>query len=183
MKDSVNPFSVHSSRVVYSNPWLELREDQVTRPGGTQGIFGVVRMKSGASVLAVNDENEVYLVSEYKYAIARESLEVVSGATDGTESPLETARRELSEELGFEAEEWTDFGFVNPFTTIIESPNYLFMARKLHTVDKAPDEGEILRTVRMPIEQALSMVMASEINHAASSVLILKAARCLGMTF
>jgi 8-oxo-dGTP pyrophosphatase MutT (NUDIX family) len=177
MSDS--PFKLTNTREVYRNPWIAVREDSVIRPGGKPGIFGVVTMKPGSSVLPVTDDGQVYLTREYKYAIGRESLEVASGAMDGNESPLACAQRELEEEMGLVAEEWIDAGCVDPFTTVVSSPNYLFICRGLKATQTSLDEGEVLSVVKMPLAETYQKVMHGEITHAGSCVLILKAAQLL----
>src|SRR5215831_8696618 len=89
------PYTVLASEPRYRNRWIALREDRVIRPGGGDGLFGVVEMTSGSSVLAIDADDPVFLVREYKYAIGRDSLEVVSGAMDDGETPLAAAQREL----------------------------------------------------------------------------------------
>jgi 8-oxo-dGTP pyrophosphatase MutT (NUDIX family) len=169
------PFDFLSRKSVYSNPWLQVFEDQVVRPGGKEGYFGLVHMKPGSTVLALTDNGEAYLVKEYKYAIERESVELMSGALEGNETPLEAARRELKEETGLEARDWIDLGVVDPFTTLINSPNYMFLALGVREGESNQDEGEVLEVFKVPFAEAVSMVMRSEIRHAASCVLILKA--------
>jgi len=75
-----NPYRLQSRRDVYRSRWLYLREDQVVRPDGGGATFGVIEMKAGSSVLAVNERREVYLVKEYKYGVERYSTELISGA-------------------------------------------------------------------------------------------------------
>lgn len=173
------PYQVLNSRSVYQNPWISVREDSVIRPGGKEGYFGVIEMKAGSSVLALTDQNAVYLVKEYKYGIERDSIELMSGALEESESPLEAAKRELKEELGLEAQQWIDLGVVDPFTTVVHSPNYMFLAIGVTEVEQHPDEGEVLEIVKVPFPEVVDMVMRSEITHAASCVLILKADRYL----
>ena len=169
------PYEVLGTEEIYRNPWIRLHEDQVIRPGGSHGVFGVVEMKEGSSVLAMDEDGTVYLVREYKYAIGRDSLELMSGALEAGESPLEAAKRELREELGLIADVWIPFGTVDPFTTVIRSPNYMFLARKLRPAESSPDEGEVLNIVKVPFATAEKMVLGGEITHAASCVLLLKA--------
>ena len=175
-----NPYRLTSRREIYSNPWIRVREDRVIRPNGTAGMFGVVEVKPGASVLAMEGDGSVYLVKEYKYGVARESIEVMSGGIEEGETPLDTARRELREELGLTAAEYVDLGMIDPFTTAAKSPNYLFLARGLERCGSEPDEGEFLEIVRVPFERAVEMTMSSEITHAASCAVILKAQVWLG---
>jgi 8-oxo-dGTP pyrophosphatase MutT (NUDIX family) len=176
----VGPYTVLSSRMQYENPWMRVREDRVIRPGGSEGLFGVVEMVGGSSVLAVDDNDDVYLVREYKYAVGRDSLEVVSGAIDAGETPLAAAKRELREEAGLIASEWRELGTVDPFTTAIRCTNHLFLAQALSPTPADPDDGEEISLVRVPLEEALQMVLAGEITHASSCILILRAARLLG---
>ena len=174
------PYKVLSSEPRYRNRWIAVREDRVIRPGGSEGLFGVVEMVAGSSVLAIDAEDNAYLVREYKYAIGRESLEAVSGAIDEGETPLAAAARELREEAGLIAAEWQELGAIDPFTTAIQCRNHLFLARGLSHTAADPDDGEELSLVKLPFDAALQMVLAGEISHAASCVMILRAARLLG---
>ncbi len=168
------PYEVLGTEDIYRNPWIHLHEDQVIRPGGSRGVFGVVEMKEGSSVLAMDEDGIVYLVREYKYAIERDSLELMSGALEDGESPLEAAKRELREELGLIADVWIPFGVVDPFTTVVRSPNHMFLARKLRPAESSPDEGEVLNVVKVPFATAEKLVLDGEITHSASCVLLLK---------
>jgi ADP-ribose pyrophosphatase len=173
------PYRLIESRPVYRNPWIAVREDRVLRPDGVAATFGIVEMKTGVTVIAVTDAAEVVLVREYKYGVGRETLEAISGGIEPAEAPLDAARRELKEEAGFEAAEWIDLGVIDPFTTVIRSPNYMFLARGLTAVERQPDDGEFVETVRIPFEQAFEMALESRITHGASVVGLLKAAHRL----
>ena len=174
MEDS---YRLQSRLDVYRSRWLYLREDQVVRPDGGAATFGVIEMRAGSSVLAVNDRREVYLVKEYKYGIERFSTEVVSGAIEDGESPLQAAQRELREEVGLSAQDWIELGVIDPFTTIVRSPNHLFLALGVQREESNPDDGEVLECILLPLIQAVEMVMQGGITHGASCVAILKAAR------
>jgi 8-oxo-dGTP pyrophosphatase MutT (NUDIX family) len=93
-----NPFKLISTRKIYGNPWISVREDVVMRPGGKEGIFGIVTMKDGVTIIAVDHENNIITTNEFAYAMDNHSFEVVSGGIDSDESPLECAKRELKEE-------------------------------------------------------------------------------------
>ena len=169
------PWTINETLLKYKNPWIELKEDQVIRPDGKPSIFGVVRMNPGISVLPLDDNGYVYLTDEFHYALEQDSLEVVSGAIDKNEKPLDAAKRELEEELGIKAENWIELGTVNPFTTVLKSPAYLFLARKLSFVKTNPEGTENIKLVKIKFEKAIKMVMESKITHGPSCVLILKA--------
>jgi 8-oxo-dGTP pyrophosphatase MutT (NUDIX family) len=173
------PYQILSSETKYQNRWLKVREDKVIRPGGTNGIFGVVEMQAGSTILALTEGNEIFLANEYKYGIEADSLELISGGLNESESPLDGAKRELMEELGIQAQEWLDMGVINPFTTVVSSPNYMFIAKGFKWSDRNPDEGEVLDIIKVPFLEALNMVMCGKITHGASCVLILKTAQVL----
>jgi ADP-ribose pyrophosphatase len=173
------PFEVLKSKKIYKNPWISVSEDQVIRPDGKEGIFGIVEMVPGVSVLPLDSEGFVYLTREFHYAIGEKSIEVVSGGIDSGEEPLAAAKRELLEELGIEAKECVDLGYIDPFTTVVKSRNIMFLARELEF--KKPKLPEQIDLVKVKLEEAVKMVVDSEITHGGSCVLILKAARYLNL--
>ena len=173
------PWTIEAGEQKYKNGWIEVIEDRVTMPDGKPGSFTTVQMRPGVSVLAVDTDNFVYLTSEFRYAIGQDSVEVVSGAIDEDEEPLDAARRELREEVGIEAGEWSDLGLVNPFTSVVKSPAHLFLARSLSFTDVERESTEIIRVMRLKFDEAVEMVMESKITHGPSCVLILKALRHL----
>ena len=175
MEKQNGPWIIKEKLLKYKNPWIEVNEDQVIRPDGKPGIFGIITITPGVSVLALDDQGFVYLTEEFRYAIGKKSIEAVSGGIDFGEQPLDAAKRELEEELGIHAEEWIDLGIVNPFTSVIHSPAHLFLARKLHFSETNREGTEIIKMVKITFTEAVNMVQSSDINHSPTSVLILKA--------
>src|SRR5687768_8268646 len=145
------PWQVEASSQKYKSAWLEVTEDKVIKPNGEPGSFATVRLKPGVSILAIGDDDEVYLTSEYRYAIEQKSIEVVSGAIEADEPPKMAAKRELREELGIEAGSWVDLGAVDPLTSILRSPARLFLARELSFFEPKADDSEIIEMVRMKL--------------------------------
>ena len=174
-----NPFTRISTKKVYENPWLSVREDNVIRPGGKQGIFGIITMKDWVTVIAIDEKNNIITTNEFAYAIDKHSLEVVSGGIDEWESPLDCAKRELKEETGYQADEWIDLWYIDPFTSVIQSRNFIYLAKKLRKTQENPDEWEILNVWKLPYEEALEYALTSKISHGASVVAILKAQKYL----
>jgi 8-oxo-dGTP pyrophosphatase MutT (NUDIX family) len=156
-----------------------VQHDEVLRPDGKPGTFTVVHIKPGVCVLPLADDGVVHLTEEFHYAVGQETLECVSGGRDEGESLEEAAQRELREELGIEADVWTDLGRLDPFTACLFSPTQLFLAQKLRFVRKQPEGTELIRPVAMPLGEAVRRVMACEITHAPSMTLILKVAHSL----
>lgn len=99
-----------SSREVYRNPWLRLREDQIERSNGARGIYGVVEKDDCALIIPVQDET-LYLIEQFRYTIQQRSLEFPQGGWETADvDPEELARGELREELGLDAREMTFLG-------------------------------------------------------------------------
>ena len=155
---------------------VRLRVDSVVLPRGTETTYEHVEIKHGASTLPMEENGDVWLVREWKYAVGRPSLEVFSGGIEPGEEPIHAARRELREESGFQAAEWIPMGTVDPFTSMLVCPSHLFVARGLSQVEPEREEAEIMEMRRLPLEDAVALVMGGEITHGSSCVLILKAA-------
>jgi 8-oxo-dGTP pyrophosphatase MutT (NUDIX family) len=172
-------WTVLDSEVLYSNPWITVREDRVIKPDGEEGAFGIVEMKPGVSVLPVGDDGTVYLVRVYRYTLDRDSLEALAGGVEEDEDPVDAARRELREEAGIEAKDLIDLGVVEQLTEVVVSPDHLFLARGLSFTASDREETEQIERVAVPLDQAVQWALDGTISHAASVVLITKAAHLL----
>jgi ADP-ribose pyrophosphatase len=171
-----NPIRRTDSRWVYEGNLIRVRQDTVVQPKGSLCTYEYAEIKPGVSVLAMHENGDVALVREWKYALERPSLEVVSGGVERGEDPFVAAQRELREEAGLEAREWIPMGRVDPFTTMLVCPTALYIARDLTSVEHEREEGEVMEVVRLSLREAVDLVMRSEITHASSCALILKTA-------
>ena len=179
MKIKKGPWTITGSKIVYQNPWIIVREDKVITPNHQDSIFGVIIMKKGVSVLPLDDQENVYLTQEYHYAVEKVTIEAVSGGIDDGESKLDAAKRELKEETGLTANTWTSLANVDPFTAIVNSPNYLYLARNLSTGISNPEGTETIKVIKVPFSQAQVWAMNGKITHSATVALILKTALLL----
>lgn len=169
------PWQILQTTQVYRDPWIDLTRDDVIRPDGAPGSHCIVRLRHGVTVLAVDDQPTAYLTEEFHYAVGRVTVEAVSGGIDDGEQPEQTARRELQEELGITAGNWTDLGSCDPFTSVVTSPTRLFLARDLSFGPAALDGTESVQVHPVPFAEAVQMVADGRITHAPSCLLILKA--------
>ncbi|GAA2176348.1 NUDIX domain-containing protein [Agrococcus versicolor] len=173
-----------ASREVYANRWLRLREDDVIRPDGGEGIYGVVEvLQPAVFVVALTEDDEVVLVDLFRYTTGRWSTEVPAGSTDG-EDALVAARRELAEETGLVADDWVEVGGMSSLNGICDAPEHVFLARGLHAVDGGAaatqaEEG-IARVRRVPFAEVLRMVARGEIGDAETLAALLHVAVHLG---
>jgi hypothetical protein len=111
MPQKHGPWTIQEKSLKYQDSFITVSEDQVIRPDGQPGMYATVAMKPGVAVLPIGSNDEVYLTKQFRYALGKESIEVVCGAIEEDEPPLTTAQREVQEEVGIKAEEWTDLGF------------------------------------------------------------------------
>jgi NUDIX domain len=171
-----NPFTLISSEIKYKNPWIQLKEDKVIRPNWNNWIFGVVEMKDGCTILAITNDNQVYITKDFHYGIWDISIELISWAIDDWESPIICAQRELFEEAGIAADEWIDLWYIDPFTTVVKSRNYLFLAKKLRKTGNENSDNNTDSTLKsIPFNDLLTLCMESKISHGGSVSTILKA--------
>ena len=177
MEKKHGPWTIRSTREAYRDEagLITVSEDEVTKPDGSEGTYATVRMKDGVGVLAVDDEGFAYFAKEFRYAVGRESIEIVGGGVEEGESPLEAARRELREEIGIEAGEFVEMGSIQPVTSLVNSASTLFLARRLRFSEKDEDAGEVIRTVRMPLDEAAARALSGELFHSTTCLLVLRA--------
>ena len=168
------PWKIINSKVVYQNPWIRVEEDAVIRPDGKPGIFGVVSMIPGISVVPMDEKEHVYLTQEFHYAVGRVTIEAISGGIDIDESRLNAAKRELKEETGMSAKKWIYLGAVDPFTTVIKSPNYIYLAKGLIKGQSKLEGTEKIKVIRIPYKKALHLLKNNKITHSATVVALLK---------
>ena len=173
-----NPWKTLRSRVAYENAWLRVREDEVLRPDGQPGIYGVVEIRPSVGVLAFNDKGEIAIVGQWRYALGRYTYEIVrGGSAKGETDMLSVARRELREETGFEAKRWEELGSVDVCNGVTTDVQHLFVARELSFIGVDQDPVEEIVTAWRPFEQAIEMAISGEITEVCSVAAILKCSR------
>ncbi len=172
-------WTIKSSEKVYADEFVEFWVDEVLKPDGEPGRRATLRMKPGVAVLALDEEGFARLVKTFRYAVGKECVEVVQGATEEGEEPDAAARRELKEELGVESCELTDLGLLDAITSQVFSPSRIFLARALTFGEPETDSTETLKPFKVKFDEAVRMVMDGEITQGISCALILKASRLI----
>lgn len=173
-----NPWTTCGSRLVYKNSWISVREDDVIRPDGNKGIYGVVDTRIATGVVAITPQREIYLVGQFRYPTNVYSWEIIEGGTDPGEDPLVGAQRELKEEAGLIARNWRQLGgeihVSNCFSSEI---GFIYLAEDLTETEAEPEGTEVLQLKKVSFEECLEMVDSGVIMDALSIVGILRADR------
>jgi 8-oxo-dGTP pyrophosphatase MutT (NUDIX family) len=177
------PFVETSRSTKYETAWLRVEEATVIRPDGSSGLFGLAHVVPGVTVVALDHAYDVLLVREYKYGVERETIELVSGAIDSGETPIEAGLRELHEETGFVAGRATYIGAVDPFTTIVSGRIHIILAEDLAYRPGRIATDDIVEPMRVSFQRALAMVENGAITHAPSCVALLRAERMRPLPF
>jgi 8-oxo-dGTP pyrophosphatase MutT (NUDIX family) len=172
--DRSNPWTTLSRRPVYENPWVAVREDQVIRPDGQPGIYGVVHFKNIAvGVLPVDDQGRVWLVGQYRYTLDQYSWEIPEGGGPEGEPPEATAHRELREETGLAAGRLELLATAHLSNSVSDEIAYIYRATDLRYGDSAPEGTERLHARPVAWAEAWAMLRRGEITDAMSVIALL----------
>jgi 8-oxo-dGTP pyrophosphatase MutT (NUDIX family) len=159
--------------VAYENAWLTVWHDEVIRPDGAPGIYGVVHFANrAAGVLVLDDADQVLLVGQHRYTLDAWSWEVPEGGVLADESPLDGARRELLEETGVTAAAWQELARVHLSNSVSDELAVLFVATGLTLGTAAPEGTEALEVRWLPFDEALAMTLDGRITDAMSVMAI-----------
>lgn len=177
-----NNWDTIGSEIAYENPWIRVEHRDVVTPTGNPGIYGVVKFKNKAiGIVPIDEEGFVYLVGQYRYPLGEYSWEIPEGGGPLDEDPLEAAKRELKEETGLTAQRWQRIGRIHTSNSVTDEEGFIFLAQGLQQGDAEPEETEELRVRRIPLQEAVGMVMRSEITDSISMCAILLVARIRGI--
>jgi len=161
------PWVRRNRRVAYDNPWVTVWHDEVDRPDGSPGIYGVVHFAAAAvGVVVLDDADRVLLVGQHRYALDAYSWEIPEGGVPPGESPLDGARRELREETGVEATDWREIVRFHLSNSISDEAGVLFAARATSHGVATPEPSEDLAVRWLPFDEALEMTIDGRITDA-----------------
>jgi len=153
-----------SGEDVYRGGLLHLRRDVVRLPDGTQTAREYVRHPGAVGMVAVTPDGKVVLERQYRYPLRREFVEIPAGKLEPGESRLETAKRELLEETGYVAADWTRLGVVHNAIGYSDESIELWLATGLEARQASLDAGEFLEVYTLPFDDALAMASDGRIS-------------------
>jgi 8-oxo-dGTP pyrophosphatase MutT (NUDIX family) len=170
-----NPYSTLDRQLIYDSPWIRVREDRFRHRRGAEGRYAVCGFhRTACGVLALDREDRVILVGQWRYPLERYSWELPEGGGGLHESPWEAIRRELAEETGLQAGAWEPLCFFHPSNSSTDEETFLFLATDLSPAEgHAPDADEELTVHREPFAHCLQRVLSGEITDSLSAMALL----------
>ena len=173
------PWRTLTSREVYRNRWMHVRQDDVVRPDGSTGIYGVVTLAGGAGVLAFVDADHVLLVRQRRYVTGQVTWEMPTGGIDPGETPEQAAVRELAEETGYRAGRLRHLNSHTTSKSVVDEWAHLFVAEDLTPLPAEEagalvhDDSEVITHAVVPWERLLGWVLDGTVVDAMTIVAVL----------
>lgn len=160
-----NPWIINAEKLVYNNPWISLTEFDVINPGGGKGIYGKVHFKNVAvGVLVLDQDLNTYLVGQFRFTLNAYSWEMPEGGCLVGSDTLESAKRELLEETGLVAKDWTLLFQMHLSNSVSDELAVIYLARDLQQFEPEPEETEQLQVKKIPFAEMLDMVETGQIT-------------------
>ena len=173
--EAENPWTTLSSEKKYESRFIKVTEHQVKNPAGNNGIYGVVHFKTSAiAIIPLDEDNNTWIVGQYRYPQNSYEWEVVEGGCPEGTSPLETAKRELIEEVGLKAQKFEMILEMQLSNSTTDEHSYTYIAKGITYVGEEPEEDEQLTIKKLPFDEVYQMAMRGEIRDALSIASILK---------
>jgi len=170
-----NPWQITDEKEVYDNPWINLTEYQVINPSGNPGIYGKVHFKNRAiGVVPLDTELNTYLVGQYRFTLSQYSWEIPEGGGPLNEDPLDAAKRELLEETGLVAANWTQIQTMHLSNSVTDEYSVIYTATGLEQREAEPEDTEQLIVKKIPFDEVYNMVCNGQITDSLTVAAILK---------
>ncbi|MCP9764553.1 NUDIX domain-containing protein [Lacihabitans soyangensis] len=182
MEKHKNTWKKLSTTIQYSNPWIEVQHHEVLNPSGGEGIYGQVNFKNIAvGVVPVDAEGNTYLVGQFRFPLEEYSWEIPEGGCPLGEDVLAAAKRELLEETGLLAKNWTMISRIHTSNSVCNEVGFIFLAENLTQDEASPEETEDLKIKKVTLKEAVELVMNNQITDSISIAGLLKVARLKGI--
>lgn len=177
-----SPWQRLTAKEIYENPWIRVEENDVIRPNGSKGMYGWIHFKNKAiGIIPVDDQMNTWLVGQHRYTLHEYSWEIPTGGVPMAEDSLAGAKRELKEETGLVAREWRELLKIHTSNSVTDEFGFIYIATDLTQEATDWDETEVLQIKRLPLKEAVQMVMDGEITDSLTIAGLLKAARVMGI--
>ena len=168
-------------KIIYEGKVIAVKNDRVLLSNSKEAFREVVLHNGGVCILAIDENEEIYMVNQFRYPYNKEILELPAGKIDKGESPENTGKRELFEEVGLKADTFISLGQMYPSPGYTNEIIYIYLAKDLYKTNQRLDEDEFLSVVKMPFKKAYENVLNGEIKDAKTITAILRGGAHLGL--
>lgn len=168
----INKVKIISKKTIFQAKLFTVREIKLEVNKKKISQHDVIR-NPVVSVFAMTDNNEIYLISQYRRLLNKTTLEAVAGFIDEGETPLQAAKRELKEEIGITASDWRELKVVNTGASVTKGQSHLFLARGLKIGVPHPEDDEEITAILIPLEKAVEEALGGQIDIATTMAGIL----------
>ena len=169
------PWTTLSERIAYETPWISVSHHEIIDPGGKQGVYGVIHFKGLAvGVIPLDEDMNTWIVGQYRYPMEAYSWEMPEGGGDRNVPAVDSAKRELREEVGIEAEHWTELQQMDLSNSASDEKAVIFVARGLTYHEPEPDHDEELEQRKLPFMELYEMVQRGEVRDSLTVAAVLK---------
>jgi len=154
-----------NSKEVYKTPWIKVKDNSVTDPGGNNGVYAVVEFQNLAvGVIPLDEENNTWIVGQFRYPMNAYSWEIPEGGGNLKSPALESAKRELLEETGIVAKDWKLILEMDLSNSASDEKAFIYVAKDLSFQESNPDENEDLQILKIPFQELYERVLSGEIR-------------------
>jgi ADP-ribose pyrophosphatase len=171
------PWRTLSTRDVYTNPWIRVREDVAELPDGRTTLYGVVHCAPAIGVLPFLDAHTVVLVGQYRYVAGGFYWEMPTGGVRPGEGEEAAVQRELAEEAGYEAGRLVKLCSVHSSKSVVDETAHIYLAEELRPARREGDATEFIEVRTFPLDEVVRMVETSEIRDSMTVIAVLHALR------
>lgn len=176
MESENNPWNTKTSEKVYESPWIKVMKHDVINPAGNPATYSVVNFKNLAiGVLPIDNEGFTWLVGQWRYPINEYCWEIPEGGGPLNTPPLQSAIRELKEETGIVAKEFSELMRLHLSNSATDELAIVYLAKNLVFEEAEPEESEVLQIKKIHLKEAYQWVMTGKITDAISVAAIMKA--------
>jgi len=170
-----NPWTLKTDQLIYENNWIQVNHHDVIDPSGKSGIYGKVHFKNIAvSILPIDEDDYTWIVGQYRYPLDEYSWEIPEGGCPLGSSPLESAKRELQEETGIIAQDWTLIGEADMSNSVTDEIAKMYVARSLSFTSQDLDSTEDIELKKIHLNDLYKMVLSNEIRDSLTIMTVLK---------
>ncbi len=175
----MQPYKTQSSRIVWSCPWYNIRQDEIVTANGEMGVYNIVQHPGAVWILPVTPVGEVVLIHTFRYAVNDWCYEIPAGSINPGESLEQSARREMLEEIGGTAVNLEYIGWFYTMNGIGNEKAHLFLATDVNLGQPEYEATEVMEVIPMPIPEVLRMAQNNEISDGPSALALLLCAEKL----